>query len=756
MTDAPSGPHTTTRVCPLCEATCGIVITLEDGQVGAIRGDGADPFSRGYLCPKAYGLKALQSDPDRLRQPLKRTPKGFVPIGWDEAFALAIDGLQAARAKGGNDAVGAYLGNPVVHNLGALLYGPALLKALGSRQIYSASSADQLPKMLSAGLMFGGGLKIPIPDLDRTDFLLLLGADPMVSNGSLMTAPDIKKRLRAIAARGTLVVVDPRRSATAGIATEHHAIRPGTDALLLLALCQVVIEEGLAEPAVAEHLDGLDAARRLVADFTPEQVARTCGIDAATIRRLARAFCAAESAVCYGRIGTTCQAFGTLASWAIDLLNILSGNLDRPGGAMFTRPAALRGSNRDPDARRPLRFGRWRSRVRGWPERFGELPVCTLADEILTPGEGQVRAMITLAGNPVLSAPGADRMRAAFADLDFYVAIDFYLNETTRFADVILPPPSPLERAGYDLAFYQLAIRNVARYSAPTLPRPTDQPAEWTILLTLAKAMMGMAKLPLAMADAFVLQQLAEREVADARRRWPDLALDAVIATLDADHPTGGPERMLDLLLRLGPYGDGFGAEPDGLSLAKLRAAPHGIDLGPLTPQVPDGLGTPGGRIDLAPALIVDDLPRLRACLDALVPEFVLIGRRNLRSNNSWMHNLPALVKGPPRCTAQINPTDAERLAVQTGDAVHIESDAGAIVVPVEVTDALMPGVISVPHGWGHADPEARLSVAAARPGVNVNRVSDAAAVDVPSGNAAFNGLPVRVSRWAGDRAAPV
>lgn len=747
MTDA---TRTATRVCPLCEATCGIVITLEDGQVDGIRGDAADPFSRGYLCPKAYGLKELQSDPDRLRQPMKRTPDGFVAIGWDEAFALTIDGLQAARKAGGNDAVGAYLGNPVVHNLGALLYGPALLKALGSRQMYSASSADQLPKMLSAGLMFGGGLKIPIPDLDRTDFLLLLGADPMVSNGSLMTAPDIKKRLKAIAERGSLVVLDPRRSATAGIATEHHAIRPGTDALLLLSLCQVVVEEGLAEPAVAEHLDGLEAARALIADFTPERVAATCGIDAATIRRLARAFCAADSAVCYGRIGTTCQAFGTLASWAIDLLNVVSGNLDRPGGAMFTRPAALRGSNRDPDTRRPLKFGRWKSRVHGWPERFGELPVCTLADEILTPGDGQIRAMITLAGNPVLSAPGAERMQAAFADLDFYVAIDFYLNETTRHADVILPPPSPLERAGYDLAFYQLAIRDVARYSPPTLPRRAEQPAEWAILLTLAKAMMGMAKLPLAAADAFVLQQLAEREVADAKRRWPDLTLKAVMATLNADHPAGGPERMLDLLLRLGPYGDGFGAEPDGLSFAKLQASPHGIDLGPLTPQVPDGLGTPGGRINLVPDLIVADLERLRDSLDAPVPEFVLIGRRHLRSNNSWMHNLPALVKGPTRCTALMNPADAERLGVAQGESVEIASDAGAIVAPVEVSDALMPGVISVPHGWGHADPEARLGVAAERPGVNVNRVSDAAAVDVPSGNAAFNGLPVRVSRLVG------
>ncbi|MEZ4469969.1 MAG: molybdopterin-dependent oxidoreductase [bacterium] len=735
----------TTRVCPLCEATCGIEVILDGDRVETIRGDAADTFSRGYLCPKAYGLKGLQEDPDRLRQPLRRTAAGFEPIGWDEAFALVVEGLQRAQAAGGKDAVGVYLGNPVVHNVQTLLYGPALLKALGSRQLYSASSADQLPKMISSALMFGGSLKIPVPDLDRTDFLLVLGADPMVSNGSLMTAPDVKHRLAAIRDRGTLVVVDPRRSATAQMASEHLRIRPGTDALLLLALCQVVVAEDLATPAALAHLDGLETARALVADFPPERVAAACGLEAEAIRRLARSFCAAPSAACYGRIGTTCQAFGTLASWAVDLLNILSGNLDRPGGAMFATPAANRGANRAPDARRPTRLGRWKSRVAGWPERFGELPVCTLADEILTPGEGRIRAMITVAGNPALSAPGSARMAAAFADLDFYVAIDFYLNETTRHAHVILPPPSPLERGGYDLAFYQLAIRDVARYSAPTLPRPAGQPEEWEILLTLAKALMGMGKAPLAMADAFVLRQLAEREVAEARRRWPELELKAVLARLDADHPGGGPDRLLDLLLRLGPYGDGFGGG-EGLSLAALRAAPHGVDLGPLKPQVPDGLGTPGGRIDLAPALIVADLDRLRAHLDAPAPDFVLIGRRGLRSNNSWMHNLPALVKGKSPCTLQIHPDDAARIGVAAGGSVRVESDAGAVVAPVEITADLLPGVVSLPHGWGHDDPHARLSVAAAHAGVNVNLVSDPRAVDAVSGNAAFNGLPVRLS----------
>lgn len=735
------------RVCTLCEATCGIEVEVAGGAVASIRGDDRDVFSRGYICPKAHGLKSLEEDPDRLRAPLVRRDGGWVEVGWDEAMARAVDGLQAARRAHGNDAVGAYLGNPSAHSLHAMLYGPVLLKALGSKQIYSASSADQLPKMVSAGLMFGGGLTVPVPDLDRTNFLLILGANPHASNGSLMTAPDVKRRLRAIRERGgKLVVIDPRRSETAQAADEHHFIRPGTDALFLLALCHVMVRDELAElGAVGAHVKGLEEVRAIVAEVSPERVADRCGIAAPEIERLARELCAADGAACYGRIGTTCQEFGTLASWAVDLVNILSGNLDRPGGAMFASPAVGRGANRAPGTvgGRGVALGRWRSRVKDLPEMFGEMPVATLADEILDGGDARIRAMITIAGNPLLSAPNTGRLERAFASLDFMVAIDFYLNETTRHAHVILPPPSPLQRDTYDVALYQLAIRNIAKYSPPALPRPAGQPDEWEILLGLAKGLMGMGAASLEQADDFVARQLAEREVGDGGR-WDGLTVDEATAALGERR---GPARLLDLLLRLGPYGDGFGRDPEGLTLAALEAAPHGVDLGALRPRIPEVLRTPDARIDLAPAAIVADLPRLFRSLERTPAAAVLIGRRHLRSNNSWMHNVRPLVKGKPRCTLLIHPADAAALGVGAGDRVRVSSRVGAVIAPAEVSEEMMPGVVSLPHGWGHDVDGTRLTVAREHAGVNVNLVSDDAALDAASGNAAFNGVPVTLAR---------
>ncbi len=718
--------RTVFRTCPLCEATCGLAIEVEGDEVRGIRGDAQDPFSRGFLCPKAYGLRALQEDPERLREPLVRRGGQLVAASWDEALATAIDRLADVRRRHGNDAVAVYLGNPNVHNLDGMLYGRALIKALGTRQVYSASTVDQMPAQVVAAILFGGSLSIPIPDLDRTDRLMILGGNPAVSNGSLMTAPDLPARLEAIRRRGgKVVVIDPRRTETAARADEHHFIRPGSDAFLLLAMVQVLFAEGLVRPgAAAPLLRGLDRVREIVAAFDPERVAARTGLAPETIRRLAREQAAAGSAACYGRVGTTCQEFGTLASWAVALVNILTGNLDRPGGVMFTTPAVQPGRLR---ARHEGTFGRFRSRALGLPETFGELPVTTLADEILTPGEGRVRAVVTIAGNPLVSVPDAGRLGQAFEDLELRVAVDFYVNETTRLADVIMPPPSPLERPAYDVALYQLAIRNVTRWSPAALAAPAGRPAEWEILLTLAKALMGYSAAPLALADDEVARQVAERELPAEHRA----------AALAAVAHRRGPERVVDLLLRAGPH---------ALTLDQVAAAEHGLDLGPLQPGLPALLRTPDRTIDLAAAPILADLPRLQAALERTPPELVLINRRHLRSNNSWMHNLTPLIKGPERCTLLVHPIDAARLGLTDGTPARVRSRVGEVVAPVQISDDIMAGVVSLPHGFGHDRPGARLTVAGAHAGANVNLLSDASARDAPSGNAVLNAVPVTVS----------
>ena len=732
------------RTCHLCEATCGLVVDVDEaaGRITSVRGDADDPFSRGYLCPKAHALIALHDDPDRLRAPLVRDGGALRPATWAEAFARAIDGLAAIKARHGADAIAVYLGNPSVHSLDAMIYGQVLLRALGTRQRYSASSADQLPKMVSSALMFGGGLTVPVPDVDRTDRLLILGANPLASNGSLLTAPDMRARLDGIRARGgKVVVIDPRRTETAARADEHHAIRPGGDAALLLAMCHVLYAEGLVRlGAAAGHVRGEDEVRTLVARFAPERVAARVGLAPSTIRTLAREHAAASSAACYGRIGTTCQEFGTLASWAVDLVNVLTGNLDRPGGAMFPSPVVQPGRHR---RRGGAKLGRHTSRVRGLPEMFGELPVATLADELAAPGGP--RALVTVAGNPVLSAPGGGRLADAIAGLELRVAIDPYVTATSRLADVILPPPSPLCRSHYDVALYQLAVREVAHYSPPTLPRADGQPAEWEILLTLAKGLMGLAGAPLAMADDVVARELVERELSERRTAGLATPVDAAGA-LAALAPRTGPDRVLDALIRLGPRGDGFGAEPGGLTLDAVAAAVHGLDLGPLVPRLPGVLGTADGLIELAPALCTADLARLEAALDEPAPELVLIGRRHLRSNNSWMHNLVPLTKGRARCTLLVHPDDAARLGLADGGRARVASAAGEVTADVEVSADVRPGVVSLPHGYGHDLAGVRLAVASALPGVNVNLVSDPAFLDGPSANAAFNGVPVSVA----------
>uniref|UniRef100_UPI003C7C7068 molybdopterin oxidoreductase family protein n=1 Tax=unclassified Streptomyces TaxID=2593676 RepID=UPI003C7C7068 len=718
--------RTAPRICPLCEATCGLTLTIEGTTVTGARGDHDDVFSQGFICPKGASFGGLDADPDRLRTPLVRTDGVLREATWSEAFDAVAAKIPALTREHGEQAVGVYLGNPNVHTMAGGLYPPLLLSALGTRNVFTASTLDQMPKHVSSGLLFGDAQAIPVPDLDRTAHLLLIGANPLESNGSLCTAPDFPGRLRALRRRGgTLTVVDPRRTRTARLADRHAAIRPATDALLLAALTQVLVEEKLTDPgALGEHLEGLDELTEAIADFTPEAVAAACDLDAETIRAIARELAAAPAAAVYGRIGSCTVEHGTLASWLVDVLNILTGNLDRPGGALFPLSATARA----PRAAAPgkgFALGRWTSRVSGHPEAKGELPVSALAEEIETPGEGRIRALIVVAGNPVLSAPDGDRLDRALADgLDFMVSVDPYLNETSRHADVVLPPPPPSQGAHFDFALNSLAVRNQVRYSRPAVPLEEGRMDESEILARLVLAVGGMHGAP--------------PEAVDDRAIGAALAKAGAPASL-AGELTGrtGAERRLDLMLRLGPY---------GLTLEQLLAHPHGIDLGPLKPRLPEVLRTRSGRIELLPAPIAADLPRLRASLGARPAGLVLVGRRHLRSNNSWMHNVPALRGGSNVCTLQIHPDDAARIGLADGDTARITAAGGEVEAFAEITDSVRTGVVSLPHGWGHSRPGTRMSVAGDDPGVNVNQLLDGTLLDPLSGTAVLNAVPVAVT----------
>ena len=742
------------HTCPLCEANCNLEITTRGRAVVAVRGDDADPFSHGFICPKGPAIAQLDADPDRLRTPMIRRGSEWREASWEEAFREIDARLTPILAAHGRNAVAVYLGNPSAHHLGLGLYSRGLLRTLGSHNVYSASTVDQMPKQISAGLMFGAALTVPIADIDRTDYLLILGANPLVSNGSLMTAPDMKGRIRALRARGgKCVVLDPRRTRTAEEADEHHFIRPGTDALLLFAIVHTLFDERPTRPGALEaHTNGIARVAELARAFAPERVAPACGVDAATIRRLARELAAAQTAAVYARIGTCTQEFGTTASWLVDVINVLTGNLDRAGGAMFPKGAAGAGNTLGAPGRgRGIRLGRFKSRVRGVPEVLGEIPVVCLAEEIETPGQDQVRALITIAGNPALSTPNGERLTRALAQLDFMVSLDIYLNETTRHAHVILPGLSPLEQSHFPTGFTQLSVRNFARYSRPTFPMPAGQRPEWQILLQLAGIVAGQGPdADIAALDDLVLTQQLEKtlssEHSPAHGRDPEL----VRAALSGRR---GPERLLDLMLRSGPYGDGFGAR-DGLTLAQLEQSDHAIDLGPLAPRMPEVLRTPSGKIELAPEAIVADLGRLEtrlaehlAATSAGGGPLLLVGRRDLRSNNSWMHNVEGLVSGKARCTLHLHPSDARTLGLGNGETALVRSRAGSIEVPVEITEDIMPGVVSVPHGWGHDQAGTRLNVARTVAGANSNRLADENAFDPLSGNAVLNGIAVHIER---------
>ena len=688
---------------------CGILVEVDGRRIDAVRGDPEDPFSRGYVCPKAAALADLHHDPDRLRAPLIREGRTWREVTWETALDRAAEGLGRARRRHGRHAVGVYYGNPVAHNLGLITHLLPFTRALRTRNIYSASSADQLPQMLVALRMFGHFALIPVPDLDRTDFFLVLGANPLASNGSLMSAPDMRRRLADIRARGgRVVVVDPRRTETAAAADEHLAIRPGADALLLAAMLHVIFaEQRMRLGRLAGRVNGLDALADLVRDLPPERAAQRTGIEASTIRGLALDFAAAKRAAGYGRVGLCTQRHGTLAVWLLQALNLVTGRVDAEGGLLLTTPAV---DGIDVLSRIGMRgtFDRWRSGARQLPEFTGELPVAALADEIESSGPRSPRALITVAGNPVLSAPNGARLDRALGSLEHVVAIDPYLNETTRHAHVVLPPAPPLARGHYDLALNVFAVRNVAKYSEPVTPRTPEQRHDWEILGALAARILAPRPL----------------------RRSVSRAVRALT-----------PERILDPLLRLGPH---------KLSLARLRKAPHGLDLGPLQPgRIAERIATRDGQIDAAPAEFVREA-RVRLAADAdggTNGHLALIGRRQLRSNNSWLHNSARLLRGDHRCALLVHPEDAAARQLATGDMAELRSEAGAVTVPVEVTDSVRAGVVSLPHGWGHGRDGVRLGVARDHAGESANDVTSERFLDTLSGNAAFNGVPVTVRR---------
>lgn len=702
--------RTVYRACHFCEAICGLEIRLDDGdRIVSIKGDKEDPFSEGYICPKATALQDLHDDPDRLRRPVRRCGADWQEISWEQAVAETAERLVAIAGHYGNDAIASYVGNPAVHNYGLLTHGHAFLSLFRSKNRFSATSVDQLPQQLMSLLMFGHQLLIPIPDIDRTELMIIIGGNPMASNGSMMTAANMRKRIKTLQQRGgRLVVIDPRRTETAEVADQHGFIRPGTDAALLLAMLHTLYAEQKVRPGrLAGMLKNHDQLEALLQPFSPERAAAVTGLSAQTIRQLARDFADTERAVIYGRMGISVQEYASVCQWAVYLLNILTGKLDAVGGAMFTTPAwdsAAPGT-------RAGSFNRHQSRVSGLPEFNGELPASVLAEEILTTGDGQVRALVTMAGNPVLSNPNGRQLDQAFEQLDFYVAIDSYINETTRHADIILPPTSPLERNHYDLSFNLFAVHNIARFNAAVYDKPDGSYHDWEICERLAEQICGL---------------------------------------LGRDYKAKpSPEQFLDVSLQRGPYGKQSG-HPLALDLDTLKQHPHNLDLGPLQPCLPDRLSTEDKRINCAPAAVIADLPRLQKNLleaPAVVDDdsLLLISRRHIRSKNSWMHNYRRLVKGRERCDLRMHPRDASRRQLEDGCRVAIESRTGSIEARLTISDEMMPGVVSLPHGWGHNRPGTKLHIAREVAGVSINDLTDERCYDPVSGNARLNGVPVLV-----------
>ncbi|WP_396589251.1 molybdopterin-dependent oxidoreductase [Bermanella sp. R86510] len=697
------------RTCNLCEAMCGIKIEHQGSQIISIKGDKQDPFSQGHICPKAVALQDLYDDPERLTQPLEKTHNGWQRITWRQAFDKVAEGIHNVQAQHGNDALGVYLGNPNVHNLGGMLTIKFLLTALNTHNRFSATSVDQLPHHIVSHHLFGHQLRIPVPDINRCQHMVILGANPLASNGSIMSVAGVKDKLKTIQANGgKVVVIDPRKSETAQLANQHVFIKPGTDAVLLLCMLREIIESNNVKPSQALSLidEDVESFLPLLKPYTLEMASKYCQIEEGCIRQLIDDFIHAENAVMYGRMGVSVQEFGLLSQYCIMLINLLTGRLDEKGGMMFPTPAADVVKNSGPGY-----VAKRHSRVKKLPDFNGEFPVATLADEILTPGQGQIKAMLTVAGNPVLSTPNGSRLDTAFESLDFMVAIDYYLNETTRHADIILPPVSPLERDHYDLSFHNLAVHNSAKYSQPFIKKNKKQKHDWQIYLALHKRLKK---------DASKKDKLMRR-------------LTSLL----------GPQFLLNAMLKRGPY---------GLTLKKLKKNPHGLDLGPLVSGLPKVIKHKDKKIHLHSNFYFKDLDRLNKKIESITAhqlygpnQALLIGRRDVRTNNSWMHNVQRLVKGKNRCTLLMHPEQADRLGFQSGEEVKVLSRVGEVLIELELSDQIMPNVVSIPHGWGHNRTGMQQTIAEEHAGVSVNDLTDELLLDELCGNAAVNGVPVTI-----------
>ncbi len=680
---------------------CGLEIEHNGTEVLSIKGDKNDTLSKGHICPKAVVLQDLYHDKDRLKTPIKKTATGWEEISWEAAYDEVVEKLRSIQEKYGKNAVGSYRGNPTVHNIGLMAFGAPFMQSIGSNQKYTATSVDQLPHHFASLMMFGHYLLFPIPDIDRTDFMLIMGGNPAVSNGSIMTAPDFSNRLKAIKKRGgQVVVIDPRFTETSKIANKHFHIKPGTDAFLLLALIHVIFDENLANAGhLKNHINGWETIQEIAIQYPPEKITKITGIDTEDIQQLARQFAAAKTAVCYGRLGLSTQEFGGLCQWLVNVLNCITGNLDTEGGALFTLPAIdIVGMSKKTG--KTGSFNKRQSAVHKLPEFTGEFPVATLADEILTPSANQIKAMVTIAGNPVLSTPNGKQLEKAFESLEFMVAIDIYLNETTKHADIILPTTTGLETPLYDLVFHQFAIRNTAKYSEVLFEKSEEQRHDWEILKELTKRLSGK------------------------------------------ENPAN-LEQTLDYMLQFSCY-----KEPK-LTIAELKKHPHGLDFGALKPQLPERLFTADKKVELAHPLFIKDLERLNTKLDEwhvkTTYPFALIGRRQLRSNNSWMHNSMRMVKGKKRCTLLIHSNDANTLNLNDGQTVTVTSNVGQVKLPIEITDTMMQGVVSIPHGWGHHRKGTNITIAQQYAGVSLNDLTNAMQLDELTGNADFSGTKVKI-----------
>ena len=739
--------------CPLCEAMCGLRVTVDGGQVTDVRANPDDVWSAGHICPKGTALGHLHSDPDRLRQPLIKQRNGtHVEVSWDDAFAEVERVLRPILDTDGARAVTVYVGNPVAHNLPLSAYFGALVgmgSAAGMDAFYSPATVDQWPLNVVSCLLFGGMWNGPVPDLAHTDHLVIIGANPAASQGSMMSAPDIVGQLAGIRRRGgSVVVVDPRRSETARRASEWIPIRPGTDALLLFAILRTLAADGLLRPQPHLHgrVIGLDEVIELAQPFTPEVVAAATGVSPTTIRQLTHDLASASNPVLYSRIGACTQEFGTLSTWLVFVLNTALGAIDRRGGAVFPKPAVYAPWFMKPPDQTGAgwEFGRFHSRVRGIGEVLGQYPASCLAEEIMTPGDGRIRGLITVAGNPAVSVPSAGRIDQALASLDALVCLDNWLNETTRHANVIFPGLSPLERPHADDLYWMYAQSSCLKWSEPVFPPGNVRPSEWEILLRLAGALVGT---PVAEVDVAAMDDLYTGGLIATMCAQPGTPItgcdpNEIMAAL-----TGrGPERIFDLFVRLGPWGEGFGSTPDGLTLKHVREHPDGLRLGELEGgRLAAAVTTPSGCIELVHDIFVDDVPRLLARLDRQDEGLLLTSRRHLRSNNSWLHNVPSLMRGRDRCVLLMNPSDAADLGIGNGTLAEVSTSEGNVCVPVELSDDMMPGVVSLPHGWGHGAPGSRLSVANAHPGVNSNLLNPPDLLDIPSNTQVVNGVPCQV-----------